>query len=84
MKPIKFSEQNIVLLKPEGMTYEECSSLPAHKHSNGIVSCWGLTFQERIKVLLKGVVWIDVMGMNQPPVWLGVDSPFEKTKETNK
>lgn len=80
MKPIKFKEQNITFTKPESMTDEQCSSLPGLRHPDGIISCWHMSLRERIKVLFTGVVWFDVVGQNQPPIWLGVDIPFKKGK----
>ena len=68
MKPIKFKEQNIVFTKPESMTDEECRSLPAYKYESGIISCWEMTFRERLKALITGVVWFNVVSSCQPPI----------------
>jgi hypothetical protein len=81
MKPIKFEQQNITYKKPESMTDEQCGSLPACKHENGIVSCWGMSVKERIKVLFTGRIWFDIVSHAQPPIWLGVDSPFMRKEE---
>jgi hypothetical protein len=77
VKPIKFAEANIVFSKPDSMSDDECGSLPAHKYDNGIISCWKMSFKERIKVLFTGKVWFDVMSKFQPPIWLSVDTPFD-------
>lgn len=81
MKPIKFKEQNINFTAPQGMTEEECGTLPAYSHESGILSCWEMTFRERLKVLFTGRVWFDIMARSQPPIWLGVDKPLIKNKE---
>ena len=69
MRPIKFREQTRVLLKPSGMTDEECKSLPVYTDGNRCVSCWRLSFFERIRVLFSGTIWLIVhSGKTQPPV----------------
>lgn len=71
MKPIKFEEANKELLKPESMTDEECSSLWIYNDGRECVSCWKLSFKERLAALLFGRVWLSVLsGHTQPPVWL--------------
>jgi hypothetical protein len=80
MKPIKFPQQNITYTKPEGMTDEECSSLPAFQYEGQIISCWEMSFKERIKVLFTGVIWFGVLAHRQPPIWLDVNTPFVKEK----
>lgn len=52
MKPIKFEQANKNLFNPENMTDEECSSLWVCNDGLQCVSCWRLTWKERIKALL--------------------------------
>lgn len=82
MKPIKFKEQNIIYTKPESMTDEECGSLPTYQGDGKIISCWKMSIKERIKVLFSGVIWFGVLTQRQPPIWLDVDTPFEKEERT--
>ena len=71
MKPIKFEEANKNLLKPENMTDEECSSLWVHTDGRECISCWKLSFKQRLSALFYGKVWLSVLsGYTQPPVWL--------------
>jgi len=71
MKPIKFPEANKNLLKPESMTDEECNSLWVYNDSLQNISCWKLSFKQRIKALFWGRIWLCVLsGTTQPPVWL--------------
>ncbi len=81
MKPTNFKQQNTVYKAPDGMTEEECGALPAFKYEAGVISCWKLSFRERLKCLFTGKVWLDVLMRGQPPVWLGVDAPFISAKE---
>ena len=74
MIAIKFKEANKNLLKPESMTDEECGSLWVYSDGRQCISCWRLTWKERIKALLFGKVWLFVLsGYSQPPVWLDCD-----------
>lgn len=82
MKPIKFKEATKNLLKPENMTDEECSSLWVYNDGQECVSCWRLTWKERIKALLFGKVWLGVLsGFTQPPVWMVCDKTVFTQKD---
>ena len=71
MNPIKFKEANGTLQKPESMTDEECQSLPVFRDGKQCISCWKLTWKEKLFILLYGRVWLSVFsGNTQPPVWL--------------
>jgi len=78
MKPVKFAEQNCVYAKDQ----PEYLPLPVHKKSDGeVVSCWALTWLERIRVLLTGRMWWSVLTFNHPlqPQRPQVDNPFRAT-----
>ena len=77
MIPIPFAEQNSTYAKDQ----PEYLSLPSHKTADGIViSCWALTWRERVKVLITGIFWTSIMTFNRPlqPQRPSVDYPFEK------
>jgi len=79
MKPIPFEEQNSVYAEDQ----PEYLPLPVHKTEDGrVISCWGLSFWERIKVLFRGKVWLHVSTFNSPlqPLYTSTDSPFEETE----
>lgn len=72
MKPTKFEEANRRLLKPESMTDDECGSLDVYTDGEQCISCWEMSFKERLSALIFGKVWLIVIsGQTQPPVWLG-------------
>ena len=74
MVPVKFKEANRKLLKPDNMTDEECSALWVYTDGKQCISCWKLSWKQRIKALLFGKVWLSVLsGCTQPPVWLDCD-----------
>jgi hypothetical protein len=73
MEPINFLEANKTLGKPQGMTDEECGSLPIYNDGQYCISCWQMTWRERFSALFFGKVWLSVMsGHTQPPVALDV------------
>lgn len=76
MKLLSFPEQTVVIAKNQ----PEYLPLPAHQfndESGKIAFCWGLTWKERFLVLLRGVVWQQVLTFNKPlqPQRLSVDKP---------
>lgn len=81
MKPIDFKGRNRVFAKDQ----PEYIPLHAHISPGGIVtSCWKMSFKERLKVLMMGEVWSQLLTFNKPlqPQLLSVDNPVtEKEKE---
>ncbi len=82
MKPIDFEQANKTLSKPEGITDEECGSLPVYSNGQQCVSCWRPSWRERLSILFFGKVWLWVWsGRSQPPVALeGKRSPFIQSR----
>ncbi len=73
MNPAPFKESNRTLRKPDSMTDEECGSLDVFTDGKVCISCWQLSFAERIQLLLFGRLWLCIVsGPTQPPVWLRV------------
>lgn len=75
MKPVPFQYQNTVYAENQ----EEYLSLPSYRDDEGVVlSCWKLTFRERIKILFTGRMWFMVWTFNAPlqPQLPRVDNPF--------
>ena len=65
MKPTEFKEQNVVFAKDQ----KEYLPLPAYKEQSTegyVVSCWKLSFLERLKLLFFGKLWVNVMTFNHP------------------
>jgi hypothetical protein len=81
MKPIEFKEQNRVLTKPEGMTDEQCGSLPVRAENGVCTSCWKMTFKERLNALFFGKIWVSVLTgtQTQPPISLDCKKTIFKT-----
>jgi len=84
MKPQEFEQANRNLLKPEGMTDEECGSLPVFTDGTQCISLWQMTWRERLSALVFGKVWLSVYsGQTQPPVWLMAEREIFKKESSN-
>ena len=74
MKPVEFKDQNIVFAEnqPE---YTPLPSLKLPGSEGCVVSCWKLSFRERIKILFTGRVWLSLMSFNKPltPSYMSVN-----------
>lgn len=80
-----FDEANVVLDKPQGMSYEECEALsvwrgPTQGGNPVVVSCWKLTQEELEEINRTGRVWLMLYGETmQPAIVCGV-KPFGSVK----
>ncbi len=77
MKPVEFEQQNIVIAKDQ----PEYLPLPAHvvdEPERRVISCWQLTFWERVRLLFTGRIWFTQMTFGHPlqPQLPQVRSPF--------
>ncbi len=65
MKPVTFKEHNVVFAKDQ----PEYQPLPAYKGNSEqgeVVSCWKLSFRERIRLLFTGKLWVSLLSFNGP------------------
>lgn len=63
MKPVKFKEQTCIYAKDQ----DEYGNLPVRKYEDGrCVSCWKLSFWERIRILFIGKIWLSLHSFNKP------------------
>jgi hypothetical protein len=65
MKPIKFKEQNCTYAENQ----PEYMPLPAFRYNTRdgqVVSCWKLSFWERLRLLFTGKLWVSLMMFGQP------------------
>ncbi len=81
MTPISFPQVTKVFTAPEGVSPEDCGSLPVHDTGQALVSCWQLTEEERAEVARTGVVWLWVFGRGHPMVSVEARSPFETPED---
>jgi len=65
MKAIEFKEQNTIFAKDQ----PEYLPLPAFRNDSPqgeVVFCMGLSFKERLKLLLTGKIWVSLLTFNKP------------------
>lgn len=74
MRPIEFEHQTNIFAEnqPE---YQNLPALKIKSESGEVITCWGLTFRERIKILFTGKVWVSMLTFNKPltPSFLAVN-----------
>lgn len=76
-KPVDFAGSNFTWKGwPAAAGRPAVDDLPALKNDDGrTVSCWRMSWRERLRVLLTGRVWLCVLG-RQPPVRVDGCCPF--------
>lgn len=82
MTPTEFPEQTIVWAKNQ----PPYLPLPAYTDERETISCWYLTWRERIKVLMAGRLWLRQLNFGaalQPQVPC-VDSPFVRAAKAEE
>jgi hypothetical protein len=66
MKPIKFKGQTCTFAEHQ----PEYIPLPAYRVKDDpkgeVVSCWHLSFRERLRLLFTGRLWVSLLTFNQP------------------
>ncbi len=80
MKPVTFKYANKTLI-PSGAEYsdrvESVDGLPTWSDGEQCVSCWKMSWRERMSALLFGRVWLAVLsGDTQPPVCVLVGKEY--------
>ena len=79
MHPIEFPEQNRIWAAQQ----RPYLPLPAYTDERETVSCWALTFRERLRLLFTGRLWLRQCNFGSPlqPQRPTVDRPFVDTSE---
>jgi hypothetical protein len=65
MKPIEFKGQNVIIAKDQPQ-YQPLPALKLKTPEGDIISCWELSFKERIKLLFTGKLWVSLLSFNKP------------------
>lgn len=84
MKPIKFKESNKTLLTPKNIAGSKCLPLPVFSDGTDRVSCWRVTFLERLKILFTGKIWLVVLGRTHSPLYIDANCPFVRDTKPNQ
>jgi len=75
MSPIVFPQSNCTFTPPDGL--QGIGPLPVWTDGRRCVSCWSLSWRERLRLLFHGRIWLSVLsGGSQPPVALTPEREF--------
>jgi len=81
MKISEFNESNCVFAKDQ----PEYLALPAYKSKSGeVISCWKLSFVERLKVVFTGKIFVSLLTFNQPLQPQLLKTKFEPSLDNKK
>lgn len=74
MRPIEFKDHNIVFAKDQP-EYMPLPALKIDSDQGEVITCWKMSFRERLKVLFTGRVWLAMLSFHKPltPSFLSVD-----------
>lgn len=74
MKAIEFKHQNIVFAKDQP-EYQPLPALRLDTPEGEVISCWKLSFKERLKIVFTGCVWLSLLSFNKPltPSYMSVN-----------
>lgn len=84
MKPTYFKEVNVEFAKDQ----PEYQTLPAYKENSTqgeVITCWKLSFKERLYVLFFGNIWLSMLTFNKPltPSFMTVKKSDVLVKDNN-
>lgn len=65
MKPIEFKYQNIVFAKDQP-EYQPLPALKLDSPQGEVIACWKMNWKEKLKVLITGRVWVNLLSFNKP------------------
>lgn len=79
--PIPFKEANEFMAPPADVAdrYTNVLELPLHRTEGDpevLVSCWRLTVPEIEEITRTGLLWVQVLGPNHPPMAIRTSRPF--------
>jgi len=80
MQPIDFEHTNCKIAEDQ----KEYITLPAYKTTDDlgmVVSCWKMSFMERLRVLFTGRVYLSVLTFNKTLQPQKVSTEFSKTPQ---
>jgi hypothetical protein len=82
MIPVEFPEQTTIWAKNQ----PKYLPLPAYTNDTETITCWSLTWFERLQILWKGHLWLRQSNFGRPlqPQLLCIESPFIKEENNAK
>lgn len=82
MKSVKFKDANVTFAENQD-EYNQLPALRLYDKNDTIITCVGLSFKERLKVLFTGRIWMSEMNFRRAltPRFFSVDQDEVYTKE---
>lgn len=82
MKPKKFKEANVIFAKDQP-EYNQLPAFRSESQNGEVITCWQLSFKERLRVLFKGEIWLCLLTFNKPlsPTYLTTEKKEVLTTE---
>lgn len=73
MEAVEFKEQNVVFAKDQP-EYRPLPAFKADTPQGEVISCYKLSWRERLQVLITGRLWVSLLSFNKPltPQFLSV------------
>lgn len=65
MEPVKFKGYNIIVAENQP-GYKPLPVFRDNGPQGTVVSCWKLSFRERLRVLFQGNIWLSMMTFHKP------------------
>lgn len=65
MTPKKFKEANVTFAEDQP-EYKPLPAFKAQSPQGEVITCWNLTFRERLRILFKGEIWLCLLTFNKP------------------
>lgn len=71
MIPKKFKEANVTFAKDQP-EYKPLPAFKAQSSQGEVITCWNLSFRERLRILFKGEIWLCLLTFNKQltPIFL--------------
>lgn len=76
MTPKRFKEANVTFAKDQP-EYQPLPAFRSYSRQREVVTCWNLSFKERLRILFKGEIWLCILTFNNPitPTFLTTKKP---------
>ena len=84
MTPDQFAEQNFTFVRPGNMTDEECGPLTVYKGPDPDGSATPVIISKWVDPATGTAVFVKVVGYQPPPIYIGLENPFEKNLATSE
>ena len=80
MKPVQFKDSNKMLQLSDAQysgNVIDVSELPVWTDGEQCVSCWKMSFRERLSALIFGRIWLSLLsGQTQTPVFIKASKEY--------